>query len=310
MEVRVNRVTRANTPYSAPSSCWANDHFPSSSDNSDASSRSSEKTTWSARRDSFSRYDAAPARELMPGPRTANNDNFDYIYRKLIDAEATIRRQEIEIIRSKTDPLANHTVPDTVIDRAYQRFIHKVQQIARRICDIWDYDVTILCEAISYMKYLEVGNGGKSDTDSSGSLAYAEKWRLETVLYMPTASSGNSHRDYTKGRILLELSNLFRSHDGPPQLRDILYNLIDAGIYLAELLQEQKSIFCFQRLAGRYDPEHMDLQDPRQADWFYEDGSNAEVSVCIYPSLVKYVPLSPFICHVSKGTAIYDRLLN
>ncbi|OGM42415.1 hypothetical protein ABOM_008387 [Aspergillus bombycis] len=143
-----------------------------------------------------------------------------------------------------------------------------------------------------------------SDQDSGARLKDAEEWRLRTVLYIARSQSAPQGRDLTKQRILRELCQLFMIRDSSSEMGSVLDGLIDSGIDLAGFLQEQQSIYHFVRLKGRYDPETMELHEPQRAEWSLNQGSNAEVLVSIYPSLVKLVASRPFTCHVSKGNAL------
>ncbi|KAE8356068.1 hypothetical protein BDV28DRAFT_145567 [Aspergillus coremiiformis] len=150
----------------------------------------------------------------------------------------------------------------------------------------------------------DVQNDYASDPGSVARLKHAEEWRLDTVLCISRAQSAAQGRDLRKQKIIQELCQLFPSRDDSPQVQSVLDPLVDSAIALARFLQEQKSIYHFVRPRGRFDPESMRIEKSLPVDLLHYQRDNAEVRVCIYPSLVKIISSSPFIFHVSQGNAI------
>ncbi|KAE8140865.1 hypothetical protein BDV38DRAFT_279841 [Aspergillus pseudotamarii] len=349
----------------------------SNSEHSDSRSCSPENTI-RRRRASFAVNETPSTRRLVHGQQDKDEDESALLRRKLRDAHAKIRRQEILLFRLQTDPYTDHQYPDTVIDREYQRFIYSVQQTAWRMCDIIGYNAESLSDAISTMRKLEhhvhqdessapqlsmllslirsssyskalyrssvamivfltferwafsprnisasiapdenvafksifqrflsnIEIDHPSDQDTMARLKDAEEWRLQTALYIARSKSASDGRELTKQRILHELCQLFVTRDNSSEMGSVLSGLIDSGINLAGFLQERQSIYYFVRLKGRYDPEIMEFHEPQQAEWPLHQGSNSEVMVCIYPSLVKLLASPPFTFHVSKGKVL------
>lgn len=85
----------------------------------------------------------------------------------------------------------------------------------------------------------------------------------------------------------------------------ILEGFIDIGLEFAQLLQKQKSIYYFENLKGEFDPDCMDFQDPRQAEYLQDsDKLKPEcVLICFYPAFLKMLSSEPVV--IAKGKALY-----
>jgi hypothetical protein len=115
--------------------------------------------------------------------------------------------------------------------------------------------------------------------------------------------SASIHISNNKEEMLMALRKTFkRAGDNSTILEDF----IDIGLDFAQLLQKQKSIYYFENLKGEFDADHMDFQDPRQAEYL-QDSDELEperVLICFYPAFFKMSSPEPIV--IAKGKALYS----